>query len=302
MKFPIFTIKARKNLVKAAACFLFLIGGGDLIAQYKGAPVKKTRLLQAIRSRQLQTSDIVTIINTNGIDFRLTPEIKKTLVAAGARPEVIKAVSNNQRLPAIADSAGAKTGKNNTTRRSKAAPPSYDDLLDKAFYSYKEQSNPRGAVRILETAARVNPKNPAAYQMLGFIYLYGLKNLPQAEKAMLESLKNGGSVVFRVFHDDNGKFTDRCTGSLYISEETLRFESDDNVHTFETSSVNVDKIKLDRESTRVWKKHSVFKVFLKIGSDKAKFRFAPLNGQPEESMMVERFIGLANANKSFSKS
>lgn len=301
MKFPIFTIRTRKSLVGiAAACFLILIGGSDLIAQYKGAPVKKTRLLQAIRSRQLQTGDIVTIINTNGVDFRLTPEIKRTLVAAGARPEVIKAVSNNPRLPAGADDVGAKTGKNNITRRNKPVPPSYDDLLDRAFYSYKEQSNPKGAVRILETAAKANPKNPAAYQMLGFIYLYGLKNLPQAEKSMLESLKNGGSAVFRVFHDDNGKFTARCTGSLYISEDTLRFESDDNVHTFETSSVNVDKIKLDRESTSVWKKYSVFKIFLKIGNDKAKFRFAPLNGEQEESMMVERFIGLSNSDKSFS--
>ncbi len=118
--------------------------------------------------------------------------------------------------------------------------------------------------------------------MLGFIQLYALNNFAQAEKSMRESIINGGSAIFRVFHDDNGKFTDRCTGSLYISQDSLRFESDDNVHTFETSTVNVDKIKLDSESTRVWKKHSVFKVFLKIGKDKAKFKFAPLTGEQEE--------------------
>jgi len=301
MKFPIFTIKTYKSLIKITSlCFLILIGGSDLIAQYKGAPVKKARLLQAIRSRQLQTGDIVTIIKTNGVDFRLTPEIKKTLVAAGARPEVIKAVSNNPRLPARTDNVTTKIEKNNITRRTKPVPPGYDDLLDKAIRSYKEQRNPKGAVRILENAAKVNPKNPAAYQMLGFIYLYGLHNFPQAEKSMRESLMNGGSAVFRVFHDDNGKFTDRCTGSLYISQDTLRFESDNNVHTFETSSVNIDKIKLDKESTRVWKKHSVFKIFLKIGNDKAKFKFAPLTGEQEESKMVERFIALSNSNKSFS--
>lgn len=299
MKHPIFTIKKRKSFNKIiAACFFILIAGGSLFAQYKGAPVKKDKLIEALRSKQLQTGDIVTVINKNGVDFRLTPAIKKNLVVAGARPEVIKAVSNNSRLSSKNNNdAVAKAGKNNSIRRSKPAIPNYDDLLGQAIYSYKEQGNARSAVRILETAAKVNPQNPTAYQMLGFIYLYGLNDFAQAEKSMQESLTNGGSAVFRVFHDDNGKFTERCTGSLYISHDTLRFESDDNRHTFETSIANVDKIKLDTESAGDWNKHSVFKVFLKIGKDKAKFRFAPLTGEQEESKMVERFIAASNSNK-----
>jgi hypothetical protein len=297
MNFPIFTIRMVKSFIKiTTACFLILIAGSDLIAQYKGAPVKKERLVQVIRSRQLQTQDIVTIINTNGVDFRLTSELRKTLIAAGARPEIIKAVANNSRFSSK-NSVLANVEKNNKSHRNKPVSPNYDDLLAQAIYSYKEQRNPNGAVRILETAARIKPRNPEAYQMLGFINLYGLNNFAQAEKSMQESVMNGGSAVFRVFHDDNGKFTHSCTGSLYISRNTLRFESDNNVHTFETSTVNVDKIKLDSESTRVWKKHSVFKVFLKIGKDKAKFRFAPLTGKLEESKMVERFIAASNANK-----
>jgi len=300
MNFPIFTIRKCKGFIKiTAACLLILMIGGNLIAQYKGAPVKKHKLVQAIRSRQLQTQDIVTIIKTNGVDFALTPAVKKNLIAAGARPEVIEAVANNSRFPSKNNNVSAKVEKNNTSRGNKLAAPNYDDLLDQATYFYKEQRNPNGAVRILETATRIKPRNPEAYQMLGFINLYGLNNLAQAEKSMRKSIINGGSAVFRVFHDDNGKFTNRCTGSLYISRNTLRFESDDNVHTFETSTVNVDKIKLDSESTRTWKKHSVFKIFLKIGKDKAKFRFAPLTGKLEESKMVERFIALSNANKSF---
>jgi hypothetical protein len=292
----IFAIKKCKSFIKiTTSCFLILIFGTNLIAQYKGAPVKKSRLVQAIRSRQLQTRDIVTIINTNGVDFHLTPEIKQTLVAAGARPEVIKAVSNNPRSAPKNDNTVAKTRKNKINRKIKPEVPDYDDLLEQAIYSFKEQKNPKSAVRILESAARVNPGNPAAYQMLGFVHLYGLNNFAQAEKFMKDSMKNGGSAVFRVFHDDNGKFTDRCTGSLYISQDIMRFESDNNVHTFETSAVNIDKIKLDSESTRTWKKHSVFKIFLKIGNDKAKFRFAPLTGEEEESEMVGRFIAASNS-------
>lgn len=294
----IFAIKANGSLVKiSAACFLILLVGGNLIAQYKGAPVKKNRLVQAIRSRQLQTQDIVTIINTNGVDFLLTSETRKTLIEAGARPEIIKAVVNNPRLPSGNDNVAAKSGRSNINRRNKPAPPNYEDLLDRAIYSYKDKKNPKGAIRILEAAAKSEPANPAAYQMLGFVYLYELNDIAQAEKSMRESFANGGSAVFRVYHDDNGKFTSRCDGSLFISQNSLRFESDDNRHTFETTSVNIDKIKLDTESTRVWKKHSVFKVFLKIGKDKARFRFAPLTGVLEESKMVERFIAASNLNK-----
>jgi hypothetical protein len=286
-----FSIKAGLSLCRiATAAFLLLAVAGSTVAQYRGAPVKKNRLLQAIRTRQLQTRDIVTIINTNGVDFKLTPDVRRSLVAAGARPEVIEAVANNLRAPAPLNSQLARSGSKNASRRPKALPPNYDELLDQAIYSYKEQKNPRGAVQYLEAAARIKPRDPVAQQMLGFIYLYELKNPLQAEKFMRESLANGGSAVFRVYHDDNGKFTSRCSGSLYISQDVFRFESDDNVHTFETSRANVDKIKLDRETTRTWKKHSIFKIFLKIGSDKARFRFAPLTGVEAESKMVERFI------------
>lgn len=297
MRFSIFTIKMKEIIIKTtAACLLLLtVVATPLFAQFRGAPVKKERLVQALRSRQLQTADIVTIINRNGVDFRLTAETKKLLIAAGARPQVIEAVSSNSRVSAPENNnTVAKTVRRNV--KPKPVAPDYDDLLERAIYSYKEQKNPKSAVQILKAAARVKPENPAAYQMLGFVYLYGLKDLAQAEKSMRESFTNGGSAVFRVFHDDNGKFTHRCTGSLYISQNTLRFESDDNVHTFETSTVNIEKLKLDTESTREWKKRSIFKVILKFGKEEAKFRFAPLTGVQEESKMVERFVAASNSN------
>ena len=296
MKAPVFTIKDCKKIIKVTTAFLLiLIAAGSAFAQYKGAPVKKDRLLQALRSRQLQTGDIVTIINSNGVDFRLTEEVKKSLVAAGARPEVIKAVADNPRLISKSETARARSG-NNKTVRAKIAPLDYDDLLDQALFYYKNKRNPKGAVRILQSAVKVKPKNPAAYQMLGFVYLYGLNDPALAEKFMRASFENGGSAVFRVFHDDDGDLKKRCMGSLYVSQNVLRFESDDNVHTFETTIVNVDRMKLETESSREQKKYSVFKIFLKIGDDKAKFRFAPLTGQERESKMVERFIAASNSN------
>jgi len=291
-----FTKKKLKGFIKITlACLLILSSGINLFAQYKGAPVKKDRLLKALRSRQLQTRDIVAVINSNGVDFRLTAETRKNLIAAGARPEVIRAIADNLRIAPSGDSTFAKNRKSNN--RTKPLPPNYDDLLDQAMFSYKDQKNPQSAVRYLETAVKMNPKKPEAYQLLGFVNLYGLNNAAAAEKVMRESIENGGSAVFRVYHDDTGSFSGRCTGSLYISPESIRFESDDNLHTFETSTASVDKIKLDTESNRIWKNRSIFKVFLKIGKDKAKFRFAPITGKEDESKMVEKFVAISKFNR-----
>lgn len=283
-------------LKTAIACLLILISVSNLFAQYRGAPVKRERLIKVLRSRQLQTRDIVSVINSNGVDFKLTETVKQSLVAAGARPEVISAVAKNLRLAADSSSTTAGNERRKTTRREKTVEPNYDELLERAMYSFQDRRNPNGAVRYLEAAVKLNPKNPAAYQMLGFVNLYGLNNISSAEKLMQEAITNGGSAVFRVYHDDNGEFTSRCTGSLYISPESIRFESDDNRHTFETSTVNVDRIKFDRENTREWKNRSIFKVFLKIGKDKARFRFAPISGAEAETQMVGRFINESKPN------
>lgn len=295
MNLSSFTNRKLKSFIKPSlTCFLLLVNAFNLFAQYKGAPVKKDRLIKALRSKQLQTRDIVAVINSNGVDFLLTSETRRILVAAGARPEVIKAVADNLR---VVPGDGSTTAKLNKANRSKKTLPSnYDELLDQAMASYKEQNNPKNAVRYLETAVKVNPRNPAAYQMLGFVNLYGLNNAAQAEKLMRQAITNGGSAVFRVYHDDTGGFSGRCTGSLYISPESIRFESDDNRHTFETSIGNVDKIKLATESNRTWKNHTIFKINLKIGKDKTQFRFAPITNKEEESRMVERFVYASKNN------
>ncbi len=272
------------------ACFLILINGISLFAQFRGAPVKKDRLIKVLRSKQLQTRDIVSVINSNGVDFRLTAEVRKTLIAAGARPEVIQAVANNLRFAPNNSSTVAKTDKRKSNRRDKPVAANYEDLLDKAIYSYKALENPQSAVSFLKAAVKMKPKKPEAYQMLGYVNLYGFKDISQAKKYMSESITNGGSAVFRVYHDDNGNFIKRCPGSLFISPQGIRFESDDNIHTFETSIFNIDKIKLDTESSKVWKNHTIFNVFPVIGNAKAKFRFAPITSIEEESKMVARFV------------
>lgn len=293
MNYPGFTINGRKFLADfTTACLLILLIGITSFAQeYKGIPVKKDRLIKALSSKQLQTRDVVAIIKSNGVDFALTPDIKKNLISAGARPEVLEAVDENLRLPSENDKFALAKGK------SKA---DYADLLDQAIYTFKDKNKPNDAVKFLQTAVKLKPNDPAAYQMLGYVNLYGVRNLPKAQEYMKQAVGKGGSGVFRVYHDDDGDFVKRCTGSLYISGDTIRYESDDNVHTFETSTINVDKVKLDRESNSVWKNHPIFKVFLKIGNQKTKFRFAPINGKDLESRIAAQLFLEAKINIDYS--
>lgn len=275
-----------KSITIFAVVFLFIpVVPINSFAQYKGAPVKKDRLLKALKSKQLQTGDIVSVINTNGVDFKMTEEVRQSLIAAGARPEIIRAVAENARLSS------------NVAPKSKGRALDYDDLLDQALITFKEQNKPKNSIRFLENAVRMRPKDPKAYQMLGFVHLYGLNNLAEAEKYMRLAIMRGGSAVFRVFHDDRGSFNERCSGSLYISPQRIRFESDNNIHTFETSTVNVDRVLLDRESSKTWKNHPIFKVFLKIGKSETRFRFAPINASIAESQMASRFISGSKMNR-----
>src|SRR3954470_1601368 len=73
---------------------------GAIIGQYKGNPAKKEKLVSVIRSHQLQTREIVDVIQSNGVDFQITPDVEQELVSAGARPQVIAAAKANYRAAA----------------------------------------------------------------------------------------------------------------------------------------------------------------------------------------------------------
>lgn len=292
MQKPNIVIRKGQSLIKIAiACLLILVTGSNMIAQYRGAPVKKEKLIKALRSKQLQTQDIVAVITSNGVDFSLTPDVRKALIAAGARPEIIRAVENNRRSVPNSGSIFASNDFEKTIIEIDPPMPDYNELLEQAIHTYKDQNNPKNAVRYLETAIKMKPKDAKAYQIMGFVNLYGLNDLTEAQKFMRESILNGGSAVFRVYHNHKGSsIAHSCAGSLYVSPEKIRFESDDNVHTFETLIANVEKIRVDNASSKNRKTSPLFKVFLKLGKGKTNFRFAPISGKEDESNMVAQFV------------
>lgn len=360
-------LKGHSFFIKTVVVSLLsLVVCASVMAQYKGSPVKKDKLINVLRSKQLQTREIVTVIKSNGVDFEVTEEVEKELVGAGARPEVIAAAKNNYRQATVAKN---KTAANTKTKFSgapmtkdaiiallqngvtdaqvrknveargvnfKATPAikneirkaggsvalsnlitasyvdpnenssgnniaggstdvsdSYESMINQAVDQYDNQKNTAGAITVLQNAVKAEPNEPRAYQLLGFMTLYGQKNFESAETFMREAVNRGGSAVFRVFHDHDGLFKDTCQGSLYIAKDTVRFEGDDNKHTFETTDANIKQVKMNSIFKTFYKaKSGSFKIVLKSGeSDSVKFSFAPLTDNALESKMIIRLIG-----------
>ena len=53
------------------------------VGQYKGTPATKDGLVKALRSHQFQTREFVNLIQNNGVDFQVTPDVEQELVAHG---------------------------------------------------------------------------------------------------------------------------------------------------------------------------------------------------------------------------
>lgn len=344
---------------------LVLSSGIAALAQYRGNPVKKDKLVDVLRSRQLQTREIVDVIKSNGVDFPMTQPVEVELTSAGARPEVIAAARANYRAPAssastkspavpvvksrftgkpldkdavvtllengVADAqvrkniqdrgvsfkatasdkaeikkAGGSVALVNLIAASYSAPTSPggttgtttpttggrddDDLLDSTI-----STDPRATQASIDSLLRsvkANPNQARAYQQLGYIYLYGQKNYTEAEKYFREAINRGGSAVFRVFHGHDAFMDQTCQGSLFIAKDSVRFESDNNVHTFETTDANIKKVGMSSFWKSVIKTRSgTFKFSLKSGEkESVGFTFAPLTDNSAESKMIIRLV------------
>ena len=344
---------------------LLILAVGGVFGQYEGSPVKKDKLIGALKSKQLQTREIVSVIKSNGVDFKVTEDVEAELVGAGARPAVIAAAKANYRAPAtvvttpvknsggtpskfsgqpltmdaivtllqngvddvqVRKNVGARGVNFKPTATDKAeikaaggtvalinlitgsfttqtqvvtatnnsalgGSNKYQDLLEKAVYQYDTSRDVNGAISTLQDAVKLDPTQSRAYQQLGFAYLYGLKNFTEAEKYMQEAIDRGGSAVFRVYHDHGALMTDVCQGSLYIAKDSVHFESDDNIHTFETTDDNIKEAKVNGKFSSMFNaKLGSFKISLKNGDVSKNFNFAPLTNDPQESKMVVKLI------------
>lgn len=258
-------------------------------------PVKKDKLLAVLKNKSMTNGAILDVVEKNGVDFQTNSAVEKELSVAGASPALITAVKNAYRSDrAVMEPTTTAAVSNTSANR-------YQSLIDGANESYNRDVNanmPTGsagklqAIQMLTEATQLQPNNPVAYQQLGYMTLYGTSNgFTAAENNFKKAIDLGGSAVLRVYHDHNGVFTDTCNGSLYISKDGVRFESDDNKHTFDAKDDDIKQVKTNSSFVKVFQtKAGSYKIILRNGENK-NFNFAPLTGSNDESKMVIRLIG-----------
>ncbi len=261
-------------------CFGFLALESLAQKTYIDAPVTKNGLIKALRLRQFQTSDIVKIINESGVEFKLTSDIQNELEQAGARPELIEAVRRNFR--------GALKIKPTTSI-------TYEGLISQAINVYESANSSDRAIQILNQAVALDPNKSRAYQMLGYVTLYGKRDFKKSEEYMRKAINLGGSAVFRLRHSHDFNFLQSCSGSFYISKGSIRYEDDENVHTFQVRDADIVKIDTGNKWTGLLKmKGGIFNLVIRDKADvkdKDKYQFSPLTGKGDEAKMIIRLVG-----------
>jgi len=264
-----------------------------------GEPLAKDAIV-ALLENGVADAQVRKNVEARGVSFKPNAQINNEIKQAGGSIALVNLIAGSYVDAKASSGATSSAASNNAPGAAGNKPSANDDyeaLVDRAVSQYDVSKDAAGAIGSLQQAMKLDPNNARAYQLLGFTYLYGQQNFVEAEKNMREAVTRGGSAVFRVFHDHDGLFTETCQGSLFIAKDVVRFESDDNVHTFQTDDVNIKEVKTNSAFRRAFQtKTGSFKIVLKTGDAKEsiKFGFAPLTDNIAESKMIIRIIGKNN--------
>src|SRR5258708_22633503 len=108
------------------------------------------------------------------------------------------------------------------------------------------QRNPYQAMQVLNQAVQMEPSRPQAYNALGEIELYSMRQLGPAVQHYKAALEHGGEATFHVLHDHGGTgFSRSCSGWLSVSKNGIRFEAFDSLHKFQAASGDIFEAKLN---------------------------------------------------------
>jgi len=102
-------------------------------------------------------------------------------------------------------------------------------------------------MQFLNQAVQLDPSRPQAYNFLGELELYSMRQLGPAVQHYKAALEHGGEATFHVFHDHGGTgFTRHCSGWLSVSKSGIRFEAFDSLHKFRATSSEIFEAKRNR--------------------------------------------------------
>lgn len=263
---------------------------GDTPDVPNGPPLSEGEIILLLQSGK-PASEVERWVEKRGANFRITPASSKKIIAARGTRSLVGVISANG--PGI-------------TRKSIPATPAvaanranYDDLTDLATNAFKA-NNTEAALGYLQKAILMEPARPTAYQLLGFIQLYGKGDITNAEKNMREAIVRGGSAVFQVRHDHSGNFRSYCEGSFFITKSDVAFKANDGKDTFDALDANIKEIKTNslvggsRFGVLLGGKGDVgaFHITPKVKiNGKDNFNFSPRTEKKEEARLI---IALVN--------
>ena len=237
-----------------------------------GPPLSKNEIITMLQSK-VPVSRVERFVEVRGVNFAITPEIAREVMAAGG----------NRTLIGVITEKGATAPANM---------PDYDDLTDKA-QTELDFNNHLEAVRLLQQAIKMDSTKPTAYQLLGYAQLYGSRDIASAEKSMRQAIERKGAAVFRAYHDHGtgGLFTSFCTGKLQVLASRVHFKADqDGKDSFETEDAKIKEAKLNKGllgRIALGRKTNAFHIEVTQPNGKTRnYNFAPATGQEAESKLI----------------
>jgi hypothetical protein len=296
----VFPCRALARFVAAAvlACGLAVAGAPDTRAQSSNAPIKKKGLIDALRLNGFTTAELIERVTRRGVDFQMTAQDERDLVAAGAKRDLVEAVRRSYRRPAPVPSTPrprpAEPEKPTLVRRV----PSYDDLIDEAEAAIERGDYSSAITRCL-SAVETDETRAAAYQYLAIAEVRGRRDYVAGERYMRQAIVRGGNAVFRVDHDHiagQGLAYARamfntpgtyCSGSLFVSRDGLAFRTDgQRLHEFAVDGAEVK----ETDKNSYFGKHAAAFNVKSSGTSRSNYNFAPASRDMRESDLAIRLI------------
>jgi tetratricopeptide (TPR) repeat protein len=256
----------------------------------KGPVLSKTDILNMLQAGA-PSERVEQMVDARGVNFQVNPSVSREITAAGGTKTLLGAIASNYVAP-----GRARLPAPTTPIASPPPPrrdPDYDDLTDQATAAY-DARNPARATQLLQQAIAMDPRQPRAYQLLGFTQLYLQSNISEAEQNMRRAIELGGSASFRVFHDHaNGTFNQTCAGTLFVTKTDVTFKADDGRDTFEAADALIKEIKTNKLSGGAFgvllggKDLGAFHITVRFGGkDSKNYNFAPLTKKRAESELI----------------
>lgn len=233
-------------------------------------PYGFSEIVELVKSKT-PLRQIENMIARRGVIFRLDARLTATLRATGASPSLINFINKNYRLPPEV-----------------IVKASYENSIEKAMIANSNR-NYREAVAQLHRAVALAPNEPLAYQLAGFVELYGTGNIASSAEAMQAALARGGAAAFRVAYVQPNVAQGNA-GTMFITKQNVSFKPDDDGQSLMLSKTGIAAI--NRSGDKVFRRIlSTEKARVQVTTrDGKSYVFIASSGKSEEAWLIEKLI------------